>query len=206
MTLDRPRLVAAIPAGGRARPRTRTAQSTQSPIRTAGSRAGTSASGSSSGMDGGLGLCSPGRVETSTTAVSRRFRPGRPAAGPVQPRLIAAAGPRRWTSSRKPLAAEFTLQRPQAVRDRQPLQLEGRRPGALRPVAAAGPLVRGAADPAGDARRPASSAISSPPDPTANIAVIGDLNDFQFSPPVQKLKYAGLVAMIERCPAERALQ
>ena len=37
-------------------------------------------------------------------------------------------------------------------------------------------------------------------DPTANIAVIGDLNDFQFSPPVQKLKDAGMAAMIETLP------
>ena len=37
-------------------------------------------------------------------------------------------------------------------------------------------------------------------DPTANIAVIGDLNDFQFSPPVQKLKDAGMIAMIETLP------
>jgi uncharacterized protein len=37
-------------------------------------------------------------------------------------------------------------------------------------------------------------------DPTANVAVIGDLNDFQFSPPVQKLKDAGLTAMIEMLP------
>ncbi|MGH8626480.1 MAG: endonuclease/exonuclease/phosphatase family protein [Gammaproteobacteria bacterium] len=37
-------------------------------------------------------------------------------------------------------------------------------------------------------------------DPTANVAVVGDLNDFQFSPPVQKLKDAGLTAMIETLP------
>ena len=37
-------------------------------------------------------------------------------------------------------------------------------------------------------------------DPTANVAVIGDLNDFQFSPPVQKLKDAGLTALIETLP------
>ena len=37
-------------------------------------------------------------------------------------------------------------------------------------------------------------------DPTANVAVIGDLNDFQFSPPVEKLKDAGLTAMIETLP------
>jgi uncharacterized protein len=41
-------------------------------------------------------------------------------------------------------------------------------------------------------------------DPTANVAVIGDLNDFQFSPPVQKLKDAGLTPLIETLPpAER---
>ena len=41
-------------------------------------------------------------------------------------------------------------------------------------------------------------------DPTANVAVIGDLNDFQFSAPVQKLKDAGLTALIETLPpAER---
>ena len=37
-------------------------------------------------------------------------------------------------------------------------------------------------------------------DPTANVAVIGDLNDFQFSSPVQKLKDAGLAALIETLP------
>ncbi len=41
-------------------------------------------------------------------------------------------------------------------------------------------------------------------DSTANVAVIGDLNDFQFSAPVQKLKDAGLTALIETLPpAER---
>ena len=37
-------------------------------------------------------------------------------------------------------------------------------------------------------------------DSTASVAVIGDLNDFQFSPPVEKLKDAGLTAMIETLP------
>jgi predicted extracellular nuclease len=39
-------------------------------------------------------------------------------------------------------------------------------------------------------------------DPNANIAVVGDLNDFQFSPPLQKLKDAGSVRA-DRDPCRR---
>ncbi len=126
-------------------------------------------------------------------------------AGPNGPRAVRQPGTRRAGGrgvEREPEAARgrVHLQRPQAVRDREPLQLEGRRPGALRSPAAAGPQLRGAADPAGDAARRRSSATSSRLIRRANIAVIGDLNDFQFSPPVQKLKDAGLIAMIETLP------
>ena len=38
-------------------------------------------------------------------------------------------------------------------------------------------------------------------DPGAAIAVLGDLNDFEFSPPIMALKGAGLTALIETLPA-----
>ena len=57
---------------------------------------------------------------------------------PERPRALREPGPRRADEhglEREPQAARgrVHLQRPQAVRDREPLQLEGRRPAALRP-------------------------------------------------------------------------
>jgi predicted extracellular nuclease len=40
-------------------------------------------------------------------------------------------------------------------------------------------------------------------DPDARIVVLGDMNDFEFSPPVSTLEAAGLTTLIERLPANR---
>ena len=79
-------------------------------------------------------------------------------AGPNGPELSASPGrvaPGGRGVELEPEAAggRVHLQRPQAVRDREPLQLQGRRPGALRSPAAAGPQLGGAAERAGDAAR-----------------------------------------------------
>ena len=86
----------------------------------------------------------------STTAVSVVSTPER-AAAVDQPGSDRA---HRRGVELEPQAAggRVHLQRPHAVRDRQPLQLEGRRPAAVRPVAAADVHVGGAAEQAGDAR------------------------------------------------------
>ena len=80
------------------------------------------------------------------TASPRRRRPA------LQPGPDRPANP-AWTTSRKPLAGEFTWHGQQAVRDREPLQLQGRRRSAGRAAASRRQLaVRDAAAPAGDGR------------------------------------------------------
>ena len=108
----------------------------------------------------------------------RRPRPGRPPA-------LCEPGPRRADEQRvecEPQAARgrVHLQRPQAVRDREPLQLEGRRPASLRPSQP--PVLTT------EVQRNQQATLLADfvddilaLDPTANVAVIGDLNDFQFS-------------------------
>ena len=102
--------------------------------------------------------------------------------------------PDRRGRGRQPQAAgrRVHLPRPQAVRDREPLQLEGRRRAAARPL------------PAAESRRPRRSGTSRrtmvadfvasilAADPNADVVVLGDLNDFEFSETVQILEAAGL--------------
>ena len=113
---------------------------------------------------------------TATTVVSGTGR----AAALLQPRPDRPDQPRL---RQQPQAAgrRVHLQRRQAVRDRQPLQLQGRRPAAVRPL------------PAADAQSPRPSGISRPRSSTisstrswpltrnAEVVVLGDLNDFEFS-------------------------
>ena len=76
-----------------------------------------------------------------------------------------------WTNSRKPLAGEFVFHGKHGVRRRQPLQLQGRRPAAARPVPAAGAQLEVQRAAAGDGgarlRRPGLQAV----DADANIVV-----------------------------------
>ena len=134
VTLDT--LAAAIQAAGG--PATSAGRSIPSTIRTAASPAATSASASSSAPTAGS-RSSTGRAAT------RRLRRRRRRAERTAARLRARAGSTRrtppGTSSRKPLAAEFTFNGQQVLRDRQPLQLEGRRRAAVRPLPAADALV-----------------------------------------------------------------
>ena len=88
-----------------------------------------------------------------------------------------------FNSSRKPLAGEFTLQRPEALRGRQPLQLEGRRPAAVRPLPAADALTEVQRHQQAQIVNDFVDAILAL-DPNANVIVLGDLNDFEFSKPL----------------------
>ena len=92
------------------------------------------------------------------------------------------------------------FQRPPPVRDREPLQLEGRRRPADRPL------------PAADAQSPRRSATSrrrssttssrrsSPPTRTRTSSCDGDLNDFEFSETVSILKAGVLHDLIDTLP------
>ena len=137
----------------------------------------------------------------STTAVSV-------IPGPDGPQLSASPGrvaptDSAWNASRKPLAAEFTYQGHKlfvvvnhfnSKGGDQPL-FGPSQPPVLTTEVQRNQQATLLADFVGDI-----FALDS----TANVAVIGDLNDFQFSSPVQKLKDAGLAALIETLPpAER---
>ena len=125
-------------------------------------------------------------------------------AGPNGPELSAspgrvAPGEPAWNASRKPLAAEFTYNGHKLFVIVNHFNSKGGDQGLFgpqQPPVLSSEVQRNAqatllADFVGDILAA---------DPTANIAVVGDLNDFQFSPPVQKLKDAGLTAMIETLP------
>ena len=84
------------------------------------------------------------RPSRRTRSSTRRRR--RPAA--LQPGRIDPTNP-AFANSRKPLAGEFRWRGRHALRDRQPLQLQGRRRSAVRALPAADPKQRGAAAPAG---------------------------------------------------------
>ena len=147
--------------------------------RTAASRAATSASGFLFRTDRGPDLRRPPgrrRRPRATTVVDD--------AGHA--RAVVQPGPDRPDQrgvQQQPQAAgrRVHVQRPDAVRDRQPLQLQGRRPAAVRPLPAAG-----AQSPRPSAHQQAQivndfvDAILAV-DPNANVVVLGDLNDFEFS-------------------------
>ena len=132
----------------RARP-TSSGRSIRWTTRTAASRAATSASPSSSAR-------TAASSSSTVPAAARRRRP-RSSRGPSGPELTrrapAASTPRTQRLELEPQAARgrVSLPRREALRHRQPLQLEGRRPAALRPLPAADAHERGAAAPAGTA-------------------------------------------------------
>ena len=70
-------------------------------------------------------------------------------AADAQPRPRSTRRTRRGTDSRKPLVGEFQWRGQDGVRDREPLQLQGRRPAAVRALPAARAGLGGAAPPAG---------------------------------------------------------
>ena len=125
-------------------------------------------------------------------------------AGPNGPELSAspgrvAPGDAAWNSSRKPLAAEFTYNGHKLFVIVNHFNSKGGDQGLFGPQQP--PVL------SSEVQRNAQATLLAgfvtdilAADPTANIAVIGDLNDFQFSPPVQKLKDAGMIAMIETLP------
>ena len=125
-------------------------------------------------------------------------------AGPNGPELSAspgrvAPGNTAWNSSRKPLAAEFTYHGHKLFVIANHFNSKGGDQGLFGPQQP--PVLQLEVQ-----RNQQATLLAGfvgdilAADPTANVAVIGDLNDFQFSPPVQKLKDAGLIAMIETLP------
>jgi len=125
-------------------------------------------------------------------------------AGPNGPELSASPGrvaptDPAWNASRKPLAAEFTYNGHKLFVIVNHFNSKGGDQGLFGPQQ---PPVLGS-----EVQRNAQATLLAgfvsdilAADPTANVAVVGDLNDFQFSPPLQKLKDAGLTAMIETLP------
>ena len=131
-------------------------------------------------------------------------------AGPNGPELSASPGRvaptnTAWNASRKPLAAEFTYNGHKLFVIVNHFNSKGGDQGLFGPQQP--PVL------SSEVQRNQQATLLAgfvddilAPDPTANIAVVGDLNDFQFSPPVQKLKDAGLTALIETLPPSGALQ
>ncbi len=132
----------------------------------------------------------PNRVQSSASGPRLEFSPGR-----IDP-LNAA-----FASSRKPLAAEFVFggERLFVIANHfnskggdQPLF------GRFQP-----PTLSSEAQRIEQARVVASFVSQLlQADPEANVAVLGDLNDFEFSAPVGILKDAGLTPLIETLPPE----
>jgi predicted extracellular nuclease len=129
-------------------------------------------------------------------------------AGPNGPELSLSPGRvepgnSAWTSSRKPLAAEFTYNGHKLFVITNHFNSKGGDQGLFGPQQP--PVL------SSEVQRIQQAALVAKfvsdilaLDPTANVAVVGDLNDFQFSPPLRKLKDVGLTALIETLPpAER---
>ena len=133
----------------------------------------------------------------STTAVAVVAGPNGPELS-VSPGRVAPTNT-AWNSSRKPLAAEFTYNGHKLFVIVNHFNSKGGDQGLFGPSQP--PVL------SSEVQRNAQATLLAgfvddilAADPTANVAVVGDLNDFQFSPPVQKLKDAGLTAMIETLP------
>ena len=150
--------------------------------------------------DRGLGFVArPGGDSTTPVAVvagangpELSLSPGR-----VEP------GNSAWNASRKPLAAEFTYNGHKLFVITNHFNSKGGDQGLFGPQQ---PPVLGSEVQRIQQATLVANFVSDilALDPTANVAVVGDLNDFQFSPPLQKLKDAGLTALIETLPpAER---
>ena len=90
---------------------------------------------------------------------------------------------RRPGLERQPQAARrrVPVPRPGCVRGGEPLRRQARRPAQRGRVPAAGPALRAQREPR-RSESVTSSATCQKIDPTANIVVVGDLNDYQFSP------------------------
>ena len=138
-----------------------------------------------------------GGSTTPNTVVVRRgavpqllFSPGR--IDPTNP---------AFTSSRKPLAGEFVVQRPPrcswSPTTSTPRAATSRCSGASSRRSAAS---RGAAPAAGPESSTTSSSIILAVDARRNVVVLGDLNDFEFSTPLSDLKDGGLTTLIETLP------
>jgi hypothetical protein len=134
----------------------------------------------------------------------RLDNPGLGRRGPERPELSAspgrvAPGNTAWNASRKPLAAEFTYNEHTLFVIVNHFKSKNGDQGLFGPQQP--PVL------SSEVQRNQQATLLAAfvgdilaADPTANVAVVGDLNDFQFSPPVQKLKDAGLTAMIETLP------
>ena len=194
MTLNR--LVAAITAAGGPLQYRR---STRSTTRTVARRAGTSASASSTEPTAAsLRRRHEGRLDDARRG---RRRPDRPRAE-VNPGRVAPTNS-AWNASRKPLAAEFSYHGHKLFVIVNHFNSKGGDQGLFGPSQP--PVL------SSEVQRNQQATLLAgfvgdifALDPTANVAVIGDLNDFQFSPPVQKLKDAGLTPLIETLPQTSA--
>jgi predicted extracellular nuclease len=123
------------------------------------------------------------------------------ASGPelsASPGRVAPNDP-AWNASRKPLAAEFTYNGHKLFVITNHFNSKGGDQGLFGPQQP--PVL------SSEVQRNQQATLLAgfvtdilAADPNANIAVAGDLNDFQFSPPLQKLKAAGLTALIETLP------
>ena len=126
-------------------------------------------------------------------------------AADVQPGPRSTRPTRRSASSRKPLAGEFRWTRPDRVRDREPLQLQGRRRAAVRAL----PAARAQSSRSSATSRRRSCATSSRDAargrPRRRVVVLGDLNDFEFSETLEILEGAALANLMETLPRARAL-
>ena len=139
----------------------------------------------------------------STTPVSVVSGPSGPQLS-VSPGRIAPAD-EAWTASRKPLAAEFTYNGHKLFVIVNHFNSKGGDQGLFGPwqppvLTSEVQRIKQATLVAGFVGNLLAA------DPTANIAVVGDLNDFQFSPPVQKLKDGGPRRADRDAAAERAVQ
>ncbi|MDX6437553.1 MAG: uncharacterized protein QOF45_136 [Gaiellaceae bacterium] len=124
--------------------------------------------------------------------------------GPAGPELSASPGrvapnDPAWNSSRKPLAAEFTYNGHKLFVITNHFNSKGGDQGLFGPQQ---PPVLSSEVQRNQQATLLAGFVSDilAADANANIAVVGDLNDFQFSPPLQKLKAAGLTALIETLP------
>ena len=124
----------------------------------------------------------------------------------ASPGRIDPADP-AWKASRKPLVGQFSFRGQPGVRDRQPLQLQGRRPGPGQPLPAAGPQLGDPAHRPGHGWSTRSSRTCWPRTRRPTWWWLGDLNDYQFSPALKSLTAGGVLTdQVGRLPAGRALR
>ena len=147
------------------------------------------------------------RTDRGLTFVDRPGGPRRPPLGRRQRGRHAAllqAGAHRPDQPGvhdQPQAAggRVPLPRPPPVRHRQPLQLQGRRRAAVRALPAADAELGGPAPPAGPGG-PRLRGHLLAADPNADVVVLGDLNDFEFSEALTTSQGPILIDLIETLP------